>query len=203
LIRIIGTDASPYTRKVRVVAMEKKIEFEFDVDNPWGAATRVPQFNPLGRIPVLVLEDGTSLYDSRVIAEYLDNASPVSKLIPGGNRERIEVKRWEALADGVLDSGLLVRFECNRLANMRSQSWIDRQLGKILNGITEMERLLGSRPWCTGNSVCLADVCVGCCLSWIDFRFHKLPWRSSAPSLERLLHKLLERPSFAATPLHD
>ena len=203
MIKIIGTHASPYTRKVRVVAMEKKIELQFEVDNPWAAATRVRQFNPLGRVPVAVLEDGTALYDSRVIAEYLDNASPVAKLIPAASRGRIEVKRWEALADGVLDSAALVRFELNRLVSMRSQSWIERQYGKTLSGIAEMEKMLGAKPWCTGNSLCLADLCVGCCLSWLEFRFAKLAWRKDAPALERLMTKLLERPSFAATPLHD
>jgi glutathione S-transferase len=203
LIRIIGTDASPYTRKVRVVAMEKKIEFDYALDSPWAGTTRVPQFNPLGKVPVLVLEDGTTLYDSRVIVEYLDNASPVAKLIPSANRERIEVKRWEALSDGILDCGALARFEANRMANMRSQSWIDRQLVKIFSGIAEMEKLLGSKLWCTGNSICLADLCAGCSLSWIEFRFPRLQWRKDAPGLERLMSKLSERASFVGTPLRD
>jgi len=202
-MRIIGNDASPYTRKVRVVAMEKRIDFTYEIDNPWSGGTIVTGFNPLGRIPVLVLEDGTALYDSRVIVEYLDNASPVAKLIPAPSRERIDVRRWEALADGVLDSGALARFELNRKPNMRSESWVDRQLGKVMAGIAEMNKLIGTRPWCAGKSVSLADLCVGCALSWIEFRFPRLAWRDDAENLARVLGKLEERPSFAGTALHD
>jgi glutathione S-transferase len=92
-MKLIGTQTSPYTRKVRVVLAEKRIECEFEEDAPSDPATRVPQFNPLGKVPVLIMDDGSALYDSRVIVEYLDSASPVSRLLPDINRERVQVKR--------------------------------------------------------------------------------------------------------------
>lgn len=202
-MKLIGTNASPYTRKARVVAAEKKIEYEYVVENPWPSTSAVPAHNPLGKVPVLVLEDGTTLYDSRVIAEYLDGISPVGKLIPGANRERIEVKRWEALADGVLDAAVLVRLENQREANLRSQAWIDRQMSKASAGLAEMDKLLGSRAWCAGTTFTLADIAVGVCLGWLDYRYPQLDWRASCPALAKLTSKLAERPSFVETVPKD
>ena len=103
-MKLIGTQTSPYTRKVRVVLAEKRIEYAFEEDVPSAPETRVPEFNPLGKVPVLVMDDGTTLYDSRVIVEFLDAASPVTRLIPDVTRGRVQVRRWEALADGVCDA---------------------------------------------------------------------------------------------------
>src|SRR5207249_11682205 len=110
-MKLIGSLASPFARKVRIVLAEKKIDYEFENDNPWKPQAAAARVNPLGKVPVLVLDDGTALFDSRVIVEFLDNASPLGRLLPAENRERIEVRRWEALADGVLEAGVLARLE--------------------------------------------------------------------------------------------
>jgi len=199
LIKLIGTHASPFVRKVRVVAAEKRVELAFEQDNPWKPETGVPNANPLGKVPALILEDGTALFDSRVIVEFLDHASPISKLIPADHRERIEVRRWEALADGVLDAGIAVRLENQRAAHLRSEDWIARQKAKVARGIGAMNAGLEGRTWCAGNGYSLADVAVGCCMGWLDFRFPDLGWREGHPNLERHLAKLGERPSFADT----
>ena len=102
-MKLIGSLTSPYVRKARVVLAEKKIDYEFELDSPWTPATQVANVNPLGKIPVLLLDDSTSLFDSRVIVEYLDNVAPNNKLMPNQNRERIEVKRWQSL--GGRDAG--------------------------------------------------------------------------------------------------
>jgi glutathione S-transferase len=198
-MKLIGSLASPFTRKARVVLAEKKIDYEFEIDNPWDADTRVPVNNPLGKVPVLVLDDGTTLFDSRVIVEFLDNASPLARLLPAGNRERIEVRRWEALADGVVDAAVLVRMEHRRKPAQRSPEWIERQMGKVRAGLAAMDADLGDRPWCAGNAYTVADIAVGVCLGWLDFRFPDLGWRSGHPNLERALAKLSERPSFVET----
>jgi glutathione S-transferase len=198
-MKLIGSLASPFTRKVRVVLAEKKIEYEFEIDNPWDAATGVPARNPLGKVPVLVLDDGTTLFDSRVIVEFLDNASPLSRLLPSGNRERIEVRRWEALADGVIDAAVLVRMEHRRKPAQRSPEWIERQMGKVRAGLAAMDADLGDKPWCAGSVYTIADIAVGVCLAWLDFRFPDLDWRKDHANLARALAKLSERPSFAET----
>ena len=113
-MKLIAAPTSPYSRKVRIVLAEKRIDYEFVIDPPGDAATRVPEFNPLGKIPVLVLDDDTTLFDSRVIVEYLDLASPVGRLIPEDTRHRIQVRRWEALADGCTDAVVAVMVESRR-----------------------------------------------------------------------------------------
>src|SRR5216684_6595870 len=144
-MKLLASTASPYARKVRIVLAEKKIECElqpvdvFPVDNP------VNTHNPLGKIPTLVLDDGTALYDSRVIVEFLDNASPISRLIPEDVRDRISVRRWEALADGVLDAGLLVRYESLRDKKEQSKAWSDKQLARMRRGMAQLVKDIGER----------------------------------------------------------
>lgn len=198
-MKLIGSLPSPFTRKVRIVAAEKRVEYVWEPQNAWAPETPVPEYNPLGKVPVLVLDDGTTLYDSRVICEFLDSVSPIGKLIPADNRERIEVRRWEALADGALDAGVLARLEGQRPAAERSTAWIDRQMGKVARSLDAMDIQIGTRPWCHGNAFTLADVAVGACIGWFDLRFPQLEWRKDRPNLARLAVKLAERPSFAET----
>lgn len=198
-MKLIGSLASPFARKVRIVLAEKKIDYEFELDDPWAPDAKTPKLNPLGKVPVLVLDDGTTLFDSRVIVEFLDNASPLTKLLPAENRERVEVRRWEALADGVLDAGALARRESQRDAKAKSAAWIDRQMGKVRAGLAAMDAALGDQPWCTGNAYTLADVAVGACLGWLEFRYPKLDWKKGHANLARLFAKLSERPSFVDT----
>lgn len=198
-MKLIGTFTSPYVRKVRVVAAEKRVEFTWEADNPWQPDTGVVRHNPLGKVPVLVLEDGTALFDSRVIVEFLDNVSPISKLIPTDHRERIEVRRLEALADGVLDAGIAVRLERQRPEKERSATWEKRNHATVVRGLEAIDAQLEGRGWCAGNGYSLADIAVGCCVGWLDFRFPELGWRNDRPNLARLAAKLAERPSFADT----
>jgi glutathione S-transferase len=202
-LKLIGSAASPFARKARIVAAEKRVEYTWEPANPWAADATVADLNPLGKVPVLVLEDGAALYDSRVICEFLDGVSPIGKLIPAGNRERIEVRRWEALADGIVDAGALARAEGLRPAHERSSAWTERQMKKVERGLDALESQLGARAYCCGNNLTLADVAVGACLGWLDFRFPQLAWRDDRPNLARLAAKLAERPGFAETVPHE
>ena len=139
------------------------------------------------------------MFDSRVIVEYLDTLSPVGKLIPPMGRERIEVRTWEALADGLLDASILARLEAHwagRSAAQRSQAWIDRQMSRVDAALVAMGLGLGDKPYCAGNLFTLADVSVGCALAYLDFRFPAIDWRTRHPNLQRLHDKLAARPSF-------
>ena len=198
-MKLISSDASPFGRKVRIVLAEKKIDCDIENQDPWADASGIWQSNPLAQVPVLLLEDGTRIFDSRVIVEFLDNASPRSKLIPADNRERVEVRRWEALADGVLDAGILVRRERARAKNEQSPAWIERQLKKVDVGLKMMAQDLDDNAWCAGSAYTLADISVGVCLGWLAFRFPEITWRESQPALTKLMSKLEERPSFADT----
>lgn len=202
-MKLIGSLTSPYVRKVRVVMAEKKLDYAFELQNPWGD-DEILKSNPLGKVPCLVLEGGEAVFDSRVIVEYLDTRSPVSRLIPEGARQRTEVRTWEALADGVLDAAVAARVErtwSGRADEQRSQAWIDRQWVKIASALTAMSTGLADKPWCTGIHLSLADIAVGCALSYLDFRFPETAWRDGHANLVKLYDKLSARPSFVDTAL--
>jgi glutathione S-transferase len=201
-MKLIGATASPYVRKVRIVMAEKKLDYDFVLEDVWAADTSIAQSNPLGKVPCLVMEGGEALFDSRVIVEYLDTLSPVGKLIPAVGRERAEVKTWEALADGVLDASILARLEANwagRKKNERSQAWIERQLAKVNGSLKAMSQGLGDKPFCAGIYLSLADIAVGCALGYLEFRFPDIEWRDAHPNLARLYDKLMTRSSFTET----
>ncbi|MBN8750590.1 putative GST-like protein YibF [Xylophilus ampelinus] len=201
-MKLIGSTASPYVRKVRVVMAEKRLDYQFVQEDVWSDETTIATSNPLGKVPCLIMDGSEAMFDSRVIVEYLDTLSPVGKLIPASGRERAEVKTWEALADGVMDAGVLWRMEATwrkRADGERSQAWMDRQRAKVEQGIAAMAKGLGDKPFCSGIHLSLSDIAVGCALGWIGFRFPEIDWRGEFPHLDRLHEKLLQRPSFADT----
>jgi glutathione S-transferase len=201
-MKLIGSATSPYVRKVRIVMAEKKLDFQFILEDVWAANTTISASNPLGKVPCLVMEGGEAVFDSRVIVEYLDTLSPVGKLIPTQGRERAEVKTWEALADGLIDAAILARLEATwsgRSAKQRSDAWIDRQMGKIDATLKAMSTGLGDKGFCSGIHFSLSDVAVGCALGYLDLRFTQVNWRELYPNLTRLQDKLMQRPSFAET----
>ena len=201
-MKLIGSNTSPYTRKVRVVMIEKKLDYQFVQEDVWAAESTISQSNPLGKVPCLVMEGGEAVFDSRVIVEYLDTLSPVGKLIPAQGRERAEVKTWEALADGLMDAALLARMEVvfkGRTEAQRSQAWVDRQMGKINAVLIAMSTGLSDKPYCSGIHFSLSDVAVGCALAYLDFRFPDIAWRSNYANLTRLQDKLMLRTSFVET----
>jgi len=198
-MKLIGANASPYVRKVRIVMAEKKIDFQHVLENPWSADTKVPESNPLGKVPCLVMEDGGAVFDSRVIVEYLDTINPVNKLIPASGRARVEVRCWEALGDGICDAAILARLEGQRPKAQQSPDWIKRQMAKVEQSLAAASRGLGEKPWCAGNSYSLADIATGVALGYLDFRFAQIEWRTTYPNLGKLAEKLAARPSFADT----
>jgi glutathione S-transferase len=198
-MKLIGTPGSPYTRKVRVVLAEKRIDYDFVNDAPASAATQVPRYNPLGKIPVLIIDDETTVFDSRVIVEYLDQASPVAKLIPEDTRPRIQVRRWEALADGCTDAVVSIVYERRRPAAQQSGEWIARQQAKIDRALKAMSDELGARTWCSGEFFNLSDVAVGCGLGFLELRLPEIRWRDTYPNLRALADKLARRRSFMDT----
>ena len=201
-MKLIGSPASPYARKVRIVMAEKKLDVQYVIEDVWSVDATISDSNPLGKVPCLVMEGGEAVFDSRVIVEYLDTLSPVGKLIPTQGRERAEVKTWEALADGLMDAALLARMEVmfsERTEAQRCQAWIDRQMGKINAVLKAMSTGLAEKPFCSGVHFSLSDVAVGCALGYLDFRFPQITWRETYPNLNKLQEKLALRPSFVET----
>ena len=199
-MKLIGSLTSPYVRKVRIVLGEKGIDHEFTNDPPFSPDTRVAQVNPLGKVPALIMDDGYILFDSRVIVEYLDDLNgAASHLIPTAGPQRLRVKRWEALADGIIDACVAIYLERKRAESQQSQEWIERQQKKIDQGLQAVAAELGDKPWCEGESMTLADIALGCAFGYLDARFPAVKWRDTYPNLVRLADKLAERQSFKTT----
>lgn len=199
-MKLIGSNTSPYVRKVRIVMAEKKLDYQYVVEDVW-ANDNMLKSNPLGKVPCLVLEGVEAIFDSRVIVEYVDTLSPLSRLIPASGRERVEVRTWEALGDGMLDAAIAARLEANWAprGEARSQAWIDRNMSRVAASLKAMSRGLGEKPWCAGLHMSLADIAVGCSLFYLDFRFPQIDWRGEYSNLARLGDKLAARKSFADT----
>ncbi len=197
-MKLIGALTSPYVRKVRVVMAEKKLDFQLVLEDVWNSDA-ILKSNPLGKVPCLVLDGGEAVFDSRVIVEYLDTLSPVGKLIPPSGRERVEVRTWEALADGMTDAALLARLEATwagRGSAERSQAWIDRQMRVMHTALKSMSQAWArSRsapartfrwptwPWAAPWAI------------WIPLRAHRLA-RHLSETCRKLNDKLSARPSF-------
>jgi glutathione S-transferase len=201
VFKLIASPPSPFVRKVRIGLAEKKIDYQLIDVTPWTSEYRVHGYSPLGKVPVLLLDDGTALFDSRVIVEYLDDVSPVAHLIPEPARQRIAVRKWEALADGICDATVATTLERRRPESQRSVDWIDRQRRKIHDGVAELSRELDDKAWCNGEGYTLADIATGCALSYLDLRYQELDWREQYPNLARLAEKLYRRPAFVDTVL--
>jgi glutathione S-transferase len=200
-MKLIGSLTSPYVRKVRIVMAEKKLDYQFVGEDVWGSDAILAS-NPLGKVPCLVMEGGEAVFDSRVIVEYLDARSPLARLIPESNRERTEVRTWEALADGIIDAAILARLEATwpgRAEGERSKAWIERQMKKVRASVDAVSTGLAAKPWCTGIHMTLADVAVGCALGYLEFRFPEIVWRNDYANLARLANKLNARQSFIDT----
>ncbi len=199
-MKLLHSNTSPYARKVRVVAAEKKLDLELVTSDPWTPNPELEKANPLGKVPALLLDDGSSLFDSRVIVEYLDGLSPVHRLIPDASKQRIAVKRWEAIADGLQDAAIMARLENARPdKNESSEKQIARQRAKIAASLAEMSKELGDSDFCVGNSLTLADIALGCATGYLLLRYPDITWQAQHPNLARHYTKMSARASFQVT----
>lgn len=199
-MKLLTSLTSPYGRKIRVVLAEKHIDYELIMVQTNDPNNGLSLINPLGKVPVLLLDDGQALYDSPVIAEHLDDVSPVGRLIPKDHRQGIRVKLMEALADGITDAAVLVILERRRPAKQQSSEWITKQTAKITQGLAALSKELNDQKWMMSTRFSLADISVGCTLGFLDFRLPDLDWRAQHPNLADFLIRLAkEKPSFTDT----
>lgn len=190
---------SPYVRKVLVAAIETGLAGEIDrvPTNPWDAETDLGESNPLGKVPTLVLDDGRALYDSPVIAEYLDTLHTGPKLFPPAGPQRFEVLRRLALADGVTDAGVLLLIETKRRPEeLRWDWWIERQHAAIKRGLDQLEREAGAFA---GTDIDIAQIAAACGIGWLEFRGLAPEWRTARPTLAGWYDEIMKRPSLQQT----
>lgn len=195
-MKLLGTNTSPYVRKVRLVLLEKNITHSYIIDVPNNPGSQVARFNPLGRIPALILDDETCIYDSPVIAEYIDTLNDTPKLIPRHDAlARMRVKRWEALADGIMDSAILVRNERTRPANKQEADNITQHSTAVSHALAHAAMQLGKQEWCEGTAITLADLALASALVYIDLRLPELEWRTMHSDMSAWFTRMSARPS--------
>jgi glutathione S-transferase len=170
-MKLISATPSPYARKVRIALAEKGIPFELLTEIPWNQDTTVPQHNPLEKLPVLLLDDGSTVYESSYILEFLERRYPDPPLLPADDDGILAAKRLDVLANGVCDAVILVFFERLRPEAHRSQPWMDRQLRKVLGGVAEIARLIGDRRYAVGDRFGLGDIAAASALGYLEVRF--------------------------------
>jgi len=199
-MKLLYTQNSPYARKVRIIATDKHIELEQEEVVLANADNAANQYNPLGKVPVLILPNGDAIYDSPVIAEYLDKKSPVANLIPVDNEERVQVKRWEALADGICDAAVAVMLEQRRAVERQDDTFVERQARKVTRGLSAFEQVLEGQEWVAGVKYGLADIALACAVGYVAIRFEgEIDMAATYPNLHAFYARLLERPVYAQT----
>jgi glutathione S-transferase len=199
-MKLFGSPGSPFARKVRIVLAEKNIPHEYVVARGSAPGSPVPQFNPLGKVPTLVLDDGRGLYDSPVIVEYLDSLGSGPRLIPEATAERFEVLRWQALGDGIAEATVNINHDLREpKEKQHAPEWHQRQRDKIDRGLATMEKDLGKGEFCFGGRFTLADIAAGYALGYLDLALPEVEWRKAHPVLAKLAERLSARPSFNTT----
>jgi glutathione S-transferase len=195
-MKLLGSNTSPYVRKVRLVLLEKNIPHEYVVDPPTTPESLVLRVNPLGRIPALVLDDGFCVFDSPVITDYLDTLNDTPILIPrDAPAARLRVKRWEALADGIMDSAIMVRIESIRAQEKQDAAILELHNTAISKTLAYASHLLGMNEWCEGNAITLADLALASALSYLNLRQAERDWRGAHVNLAALFDRISERRS--------
>lgn len=194
-LRWSGT--SPYVRKVLMVAIECGVEERLSrqATDPWAADTDLPVDNPLGKVPALTLEDGTVLFDSPVIAEYLISLNPAAGLLPDSGPARWATLRLQAVADGICDAAILRRLEANRPEGEKSAAWMERQRKAVARSLDLLEAEAATLP----VTPTLGTLAVLSALAYLDFRFGHEPWRETRPALAAWFAAASDRDSLRRT----
>lgn len=196
MYKLISATPSPYARKVRIALIEKGIPFTLQTEVPWHGTTATPAYNPLEKLPVLVLPNGSGIYESRFILEWLEVKHPTPRLLPDEAEEILAARQVEVIADGICDAVVLLFFE--RMRAMPSEEWIARQRRKVEGGVRALAERAGN-GFLAGGRFGLADIAAGTALRYLAVRFPEFDWAALYPKLAAMSARLEARPSFAAT----
>ncbi|KEA53043.1 MULTISPECIES: glutathione S-transferase [Mangrovibacter] len=197
-MKLVGSYTSPFVRKISVLLLEKGIAFDFVNDSPWNENNHVAQSNPLGKVPVLIADDGACWFDSPVIASFLELTQGVPACIPSDPYAALQVRQLEALADGVMDAAILSFREQQRPAAHQLESELVRQREKILRGLDALDEAAKNGAFNT-QQLDVATIAVGCAMGYLNFRRIAPGWCVDRPHLVKLVEQLFQRDSFART----
>ncbi len=197
-MKLVGSYTSPFVRKISILLLEKGIAFEFVNEQPYNAENGVAQFNPLGKVPALVTDDGESWFDSPIIAQYIEQLGVAPEMVPHDPLAALKVRQLEALADGIMDAGLTSVRELARPAAQQSEAEVLRQRQKISRSLDALESYLGDGTLKT-DTLNLATIAIACAISYLNFRRIAPGWCVDRPNLVKLVETLFLRESFART----
>ncbi|WP_028998144.1 glutathione S-transferase N-terminal domain-containing protein [Azohydromonas australica] len=198
-MKLLSATPSPYARKVRIALAEKGLAFELVTEVPWDRDATAPRYNPLGKLPVLILDDGSTVFESHFILEWLEARYSEPPLVPRDVDGRLAARRLEVIADGVCDATVLTLFERLRGEGC-SAPWLERQRRKIEAGTAALAQAV--RPGATyvlGEAFGLADIATGTVLGYLELRLPEFDWKAVHPHLAEWFARISERPSFAST----
>ena len=196
MLKLISATPSPYARKVRITLAEKGIPFELVTEVPWDSTTATPRYNPLEKLPVLILEDGDSVYESRFILEWIEAKHPTPPMLPADIDRRLFARRVEVVADGVCDALVMLFWERHRAPENQSAEWKARQMRKVEGGLRAIADWAGDAHFIVDGRFGLADVAAGTLCRYLDVRFPDYSWRTTHPALSAYSDRLEQRPSF-------
>jgi len=198
-MKLYASPASSYSRKIRVMLIEKNVAHEVEMVSLFDP-NDLKQTNPIGKVPALRLDDGRVLINSPLIADYVDSRFPQPRFIPDDPELRLEVRRWEALADGAMDAAAASLYEMRfHDEQKRSRVWLERQRGKLDSGCAALEGMLGGRRWCVGEAMSLADIAIACHIGFITLRRPEYFPQDRYPNLTRLWKGMETRDSMKKT----
>lgn len=197
-MKLIGSYTSPFVRKISVILLEKGITFEFVNELPYNADSSVSQFNPLGKVPALVTDEGDIWYDSPIIAEYLELLDIAPAMLPREPKASLKVRQIEALADGIMDAALVSVREQARPGAQQSETELLRQREKISRGLDALEGYIADGTL-QAEPLNVANIAVACAIDYLNFRRVSPGWCVDRPGLIKLVEILFQRESFART----
>ncbi|MGE0972777.1 glutathione S-transferase [Klebsiella sp. WOUb02] len=197
-MKLIGSYTSPFVRKISVILLEKDIPFEFVNEFPWSETSGVAKYNPLGKVPVLVTDDGECWFDSPIIAQYLELLGVMPDMLPTEPQAALKIRQLEALADGVMEAAQALVREKARPPAQQSETELLRQREKVARGLDALEAYAADGTL-RGDEINLASISAACAIAYLNFRRVAPGWCATRPRLIALVEALFQRASFART----
>ncbi len=198
-LQLIGSLTSPYVRKIRILLAEKNLPYEFILDDVWSAQPNVLAFNPLGQVPAIILPTGEVLTDSRSISDYIEAAHPSTPNESATLPERLQVLKWQALCEGIIDAAVKCRVEQIRPEALQWRDWFVRQEQKIDRSFALLDAHLATHTWLANERYGIADITLQCALNFVDFRMGHIQWRENFVHLARFEAELSKQAHYADT----
>ena len=197
-MKLFYSNNSPYARKIRILINEKKADISLEKVVLTDKNCIIHKYNPLSKVPTLLLDD-ISIFDSPVIAEYVDYKSGPIYLIPSDFDKRMLLKRWEVIADGLCDAAVAIMLEKRRISSQQNADVLEKQMSKIKSSLTWLNEEMEDKEYYLENTFSYADIAVGSALGYVKLRYPEIDFKKEHLNLHRLYDLLMQRPSFQTT----